>query len=198
MLTRSVKRRSTPLVLRSWDTSLAGTFLTTPIRALGKKKEMATKYFTPIKTGRNQVATSQQVLSFTECNSQLRHKVPRQHQAFRAVAYQARLKFIYATTPQTPAELECWFPSSANITTSGDTYHHHRENSRSSVFVQNPVLCRIRSANSCDGYLFLPSWEELVWTAACSLDQSAEPEAAARSDTLTPSTPRLSQCSAAA
>lgn len=66
------------------------------------------------------------------------------------------------------------------------------------VAVQITVLYRIRSGTGCGGYLFLPSSEELVWMAACSVVHSAEAEAVARSDTLMPSTPKPSQCSAAA
>lgn len=142
--------------------------------------------------------TSQQALSWTDCYSQLRHKVS----LWTKPSGQWRTKpALSSFIPPLHKLLQNWnvffLPQQAK-THQVTWYHHLRENSRSSVLVQNPVLCRIRSANSCDGYLFLPSWEELVWTAACSLDQSAEPEAAARSETLMPSTPKPSQYSAAA
>lgn len=51
VLTKSVKRRSTPLVLRSRDASVTEIFVATPIRALGESKRKQSKIVYAKKNG---------------------------------------------------------------------------------------------------------------------------------------------------
>lgn len=66
------------------------------------------------------------------------------------------------------------------------------------ILYRGPLQNFLKSENVSCSHRFRSSLVRLVWTAACSLAHAAEGEAALRPDTLIPSTPKLSQYSAAA